>query len=759
MKKFVFLVFFLSFSLNVYPFWIWSPKTQKWKNPKYSALATPYLQFKDAEKLFNEQKYKQAYKSFKKLLVNYPSSQEAAEAQYFIAYCLEKLSKPYDAYVEYQKLIDSYPNSKRINQAVERIYNIGEYFLNREHKKLLGMSVYDFVDHPAVEIFQRIVDKVPYCEYAPRAQYKLGMIFMELGRYDEAREAFQKTIDSYPDSEWAAPAKYQLALATAKAFPGAEYDATYLKEASSRLDEFIREHPDAQISAEAEEQLAKLRNSEAKKYFEIAEFYERQHKYESALIYYRRVVSNYSDSSYYKEALGRAGELTEIIRQGITRKEYEKQKKLRQAEERKAQQLRSKQDRLEARQALKRAKMQETLAKLQERKRSKEALRQEQLKKKEQARLAKLKRIEEAKAKKEARRLEKLRRKEEARLAKQKRIAEVKARKQVLRQEKLRKKEAALARKRALRAEKLREQQMASSTGQPAASAQEIVSEQQLREEKTQEQIHRIQDGLKARKQAYGVAIDARQTKQKRIAEAKARKQALRQEKLRKKEAARLAKLKRIEEAKAKKEARRLEKLRRKEEARLARLEKIQKAKQAKLKRKEEAKIQREARRLEKLRRKEEARLAKAAKREEAARRKEMLRLEKQRKKEQARQEKIKKIQEARAKKEARRLEKLRRKKEARLAKQKRIAEAKARKQALRQAKLKKRQEAIARKRAARQEALRKKQALRIEHLSDIAKQDFSQPQFRQQRTDEQLQKIQESLEEIKTYTSEDDSN
>jgi len=234
-KKLIISIIFLSVSINAYSFWIWSPKTQKWKNPKYSALAVPYLQYKEALKFFEEEKYKDAYREFKKLLIHYPDSEEAAEGQYYLGRCLEKMDKPYEAFLAYQKVIDSYPNSQRINEVVEREYNIGEYFLNREDKKVLGISKYDFVDHPAIEIFKRIVDKVPYSEYAARAQYKMGMVLMELARYDEARDAFQKVIDDYSDSEWAEPAKYQLALATAKAFPGADYDSTYLKEATDRL--------------------------------------------------------------------------------------------------------------------------------------------------------------------------------------------------------------------------------------------------------------------------------------------------------------------------------------------------------------------------------------------------------------------------------------------------------------------------------------------------------------------------------------------
>jgi outer membrane assembly lipoprotein YfiO len=343
-KRLIITLIFLSISFKAYPFWIWSPKTQKWKNPKYSALAVPYLQYKAALKLFEEEKYKEAYREFKKLLVNYPDAKEAAEGQYYLGRCLEAMDKPYEAFLAYQKVIDSYPNSQRINEVVEREYNIGEYFLNREHKKVLGVSVYDFVDHPAIEIFKRIVDKVPYSQYAPRAQYKMGMVLMELGRYDEARDAFQKLIDNYGDSEWASPAKYQLALATASAFPGAEYDSTYLQEATERLDEFIEDHPEAKISSQAKEQLNTLRNSEAKKNFDIGQFYEKQNKYRSALIYYKKVVDNFPDSDHYAIALERIEDLEELAEEGITKKELIQREKKAAAQVKKEEKIKRKEE-------------------------------------------------------------------------------------------------------------------------------------------------------------------------------------------------------------------------------------------------------------------------------------------------------------------------------------------------------------------------------------------------------------------------------
>jgi len=405
----------LLFSFNAYPFWIWSPKTQEWKNPKYSALATPYLQYKQALKYFDEEQFKGAYQEFKKLLVNYPDAKEAAEAQYYLARCLEKFGKPYDAFLEYQKLIDSYPNSQRINEVVEREYNIGEYFLNREHKEWLGLSLYDFVEHPSIEIFARIVNKVPYSEYAPRAQYKLGMILFQLGRYEESREAFQKVIDNYSDSEWAAPAKYQLALATSKAFPGADYDSSYLQEATSRLDEFIKDHPKAKISSEAEGHLKVLRNKEAKKVFDTGQFYENQDQYKSGIIYYKKVAKNYPDSDHYDLAIERIEELEGLVRKSITKSEFKREEKKEAAIAKKAEKTRKKEERV----ARKKEIREEKIARKQERREEKIRKKQEKIRNKqelkEKKRQEKLKKKEEARDRKKALREEKLRKKQEQR--------------------------------------------------------------------------------------------------------------------------------------------------------------------------------------------------------------------------------------------------------------------------------------------------------------------------------------------------------
>ena len=302
MKKVCLLFTVLFFSFNAYSFWIWSPKTQEWKNPKYSPLATPKLQLESAVDLFDDEKVKEALPAFRKLIVHYPDSKEAAEAQYYIGRCYDALGKYYHAFLEYFKVIDRYPNSERINEIVERSYAIGEYFLERDERKWLGISMYDFIEHPSIEIFRRIVDSVYYSEIAVKAQYKLGVLFKALGRNNDAREAFQKLVDNYPDSDWSKGARYQLALVSADASLSGEYDQTMTIEAKRRLKDFIEEYPEADVSQNAVEQIEILREREAKSNFDSAVFYEKQGRKESAKIYYEIVIREYPESSLAGEA-------------------------------------------------------------------------------------------------------------------------------------------------------------------------------------------------------------------------------------------------------------------------------------------------------------------------------------------------------------------------------------------------------------------------------------------------------------------------
>ncbi|MFA5276556.1 MAG: outer membrane protein assembly factor BamD [Candidatus Omnitrophota bacterium] len=302
----IILITFLLFVLGsspAYSYWIWTPKSGKFVNPKSLPKSTPKEQFGYAKSFYDLKKYDDAIREFNKLLRSYPKSFEASESQYYIGLIEEEKGNIYEAYQAYQKVIDKYPFSERIQEIIGREYKIAEDFMNGAKRKALGVTLP--VENPAIEIFSKIIENSTYGPLAPKAQYKLGLVLKSQLRYYEAEDAFGKVISSYPSSEWATAARFQIAACRAAESQGPDYDQGAMQEAKQKFEEFAQEHPDAVLSQEAEKNIAVLKEKEAASYYNIARFYEKQKAFDAAVIYYNDIINNYSDTSWPPKAAER----------------------------------------------------------------------------------------------------------------------------------------------------------------------------------------------------------------------------------------------------------------------------------------------------------------------------------------------------------------------------------------------------------------------------------------------------------------------
>ena len=86
MRRIILILFLLITvsSTPAYPYWIWTPKTKKFINPKSLPKSTPKEQFEYAKSFYDIKKYEDAIREFRKVLKSYPKSFEASESQYYI---------------------------------------------------------------------------------------------------------------------------------------------------------------------------------------------------------------------------------------------------------------------------------------------------------------------------------------------------------------------------------------------------------------------------------------------------------------------------------------------------------------------------------------------------------------------------------------------------------------------------------------------------------------------------------------------------
>lgn len=292
--------------------WIWTPETGKWINPKFAVKDTPEEQFDYAQRFFEEKNYARAAIEFRKLLKNYEASPQAPEAQYYLGRAREEQRNYHDAFEAYRLVVQKYPSSTRYEEVIEREYNIANYYLRGEKQAILGAKIFPATD-VAVEIFTAITEDAPFSKYGDLAQFKKGEAHRALGQYEEAAKAFGDLVERYPRSPLMDDARYQMALCAKQGTFDPAYDQSATDRAIQEFEKFTTTEPPAALQQEINDNLTVLKDKRAQHEWQVAQFYERQRAWESALMYYYGIMKQYPNTS----TASRAAERVRVLEQKI----------------------------------------------------------------------------------------------------------------------------------------------------------------------------------------------------------------------------------------------------------------------------------------------------------------------------------------------------------------------------------------------------------------------------------------------------------
>lgn len=278
-------------------YWVWTPETKKFINPKYAVKDTPKEQFDWAMGFYDSKDYVRAAAEFDKLARHFEFSEYAPRAQYYAGLSYENMGKYYVAFQNYQRAIDNFPHIENMDEINAREFNIADIYAKKSSPKVLGTDIMTSTDR-AIEIYRKVAENAPFGNLADKAQFKMGEALKQAGRYEEATLAFQKIIDDYPDSELATKAQYEVAYCAYRASLQPAYDAGPTDRAIQIFEEFVTSGKDAALSEEAAKTMQRLKEKAAEKSMMTACFYERQNHPKSAVIYYQDVLDRYPDSAH-----------------------------------------------------------------------------------------------------------------------------------------------------------------------------------------------------------------------------------------------------------------------------------------------------------------------------------------------------------------------------------------------------------------------------------------------------------------------------
>ena len=272
-------------------------------------------QIEVAEQAFTAKDCDTAMHAANRVLQVFPLSDYAPRAEYLVGRCFEIKGKDEAAFDAYQRIIEKYPKSGQYNEVLVRQYEIANRFLAGEWFRLWNLiPLYPSMDETA-KLYTKIINNGPYSEVAPHAQLSIGTAQEKAKNYGEAVKAYQTAADRYIDQPViASDAMYRMGLAWQKQADTAEYDQGAAAQAIAAYTDFMAFYPDDKRVAAAQKAIVALKAEQVRGSFQVAQFYEKSHKWAGAVVYYNDVLQLDANSPLAAQARQRIDVLKPRLR-------------------------------------------------------------------------------------------------------------------------------------------------------------------------------------------------------------------------------------------------------------------------------------------------------------------------------------------------------------------------------------------------------------------------------------------------------------
>ena len=282
-----------------------------WEHEGVTTGTNPSDQLKIAQGLQAKKQYRNAIDAYRRVISRWPLSFSAQDARLGEAECLGAIGYHYKAFQQYQELIKKNPNTTHFNTVLQRQYEIGNLFLAGERQKAWGIRWLPSLDR-AVEVYEQVVKNGPYSSVAPESQFRIGLAYEKQRDYLAAVHAYEKLLERYPKLPLAEGAQFQIGWEYKKESARAEYDQNAANQAIAAYTDFLLRYPRSDKVPLAQEYLTSLKGEQARGLFHIGQFYEKNRRYKSALIYYNDVIEKNPESNWATQAKDKVAKLTPL---------------------------------------------------------------------------------------------------------------------------------------------------------------------------------------------------------------------------------------------------------------------------------------------------------------------------------------------------------------------------------------------------------------------------------------------------------------
>jgi outer membrane protein assembly factor BamD (BamD/ComL family) len=252
-----------------------------------------------------------AIKLYDQMATRYPFAPSAAQARYRQAQMLEQAGRIEDAFKAYDLFLERFPGSPLYSTALNRQAAMAQAAADGDVKSsFLGMKTKLSLEK-TVEMLSNVRDHAPKSRTASKAQFTIGELYQAKKKPKEAIEAFRKLVNDQPGSPEAPEALFRVGVILMEDAARGNQNQANVDLAREAFNDYLIQYPGHSRNAEARKLMANLSGLDLQRSFDIAEFYLKTGKTESARVYYRDIVKHTGSGTLHDASKARLKEIGE----------------------------------------------------------------------------------------------------------------------------------------------------------------------------------------------------------------------------------------------------------------------------------------------------------------------------------------------------------------------------------------------------------------------------------------------------------------
>ncbi len=230
--------------------------------------------------------FSRARDRFEKIIHEYPLTETAAKARFYIAQCYEREDEVRDAFKEYDKLILNHPNSTLYSQAIARQRALAHGAATGKIKGTVfwGAWTPPMDSSVIVEWLETVIRNAPFSDSAAESTLVLGNYHLKRENTEKALATYTKLVNEYPTSSHAAAAQMKVGILWMQSASRGDRNLVNLNKAQEAFEEYSLLFPDHKDAPKAAKLAAKTKQLMVDEQLKVARYYlERSKEYRSAV--------------------------------------------------------------------------------------------------------------------------------------------------------------------------------------------------------------------------------------------------------------------------------------------------------------------------------------------------------------------------------------------------------------------------------------------------------------------------------------------